>query len=446
MALSAIEIYKLLPQTNCGDCGVPTCLAFAMKIAQKQASLDDCPHVSDEAKAALGEASAPPMATVTIGTDDHAIEVGGETVAFRHEETFYHPCAIAIAVDCSLSDDEITQCVQQIDAIEFDRVGMTLGIDLIALRDSGEGRLARAAELATQTTNLPLVLMSTDPETTGRALEVCGETKPLIYGAAGDNLEAMVELATKYDCPLSLRANGLDELVDMSEKASQAGAKDLLLDSTPQSTSELLVHQTAIRRATLDQSTKALRYPTIVAPAVDSEKPLGFLQVCTAVAKYASVIIVDTLRPELLLPIITARLNIYTDPQKPLQVEQRVSEVGEPDENSPVLITTNFSLTYYSVEGDVSAGKIDAYILPVNTDGTSVLTAWAAGDFTPEIIAKAIVDTGLEDIVAHREVILPGGVAVLQGKLEQESGWQVAVGPRESSGIPQFFRERRKGA
>ena len=255
----------------------------------------------------------------------------------------------------------------------------------------------------------------------------------------------MAEVANNYDCPLALRANRLGQLVEMSEQAMQAGAKQLLLDSDIQNTLELLVHQTAIRRATLDQTSKALRYPTVMVPSGDNEVS-ALLQVCTGVAKYASVIVLDTLKSELLLPIITARLNIYTDPQKPLQVEQTIHEVGEPDENSPVLITTNFSLTYYSVEGDCSAGKIDAYILPVNTDGTSVLTAWAAGDFTPEIIAKAVADSGVEDTVAHRELILPGGVAVLQGKLEQESGWQVKVGPRESSGIPQFFRERRREA
>lgn len=445
MALSAIEIYKSLPQTNCGDCGVPTCLAFAMKLAQKQASLDDCPHASDEAKAALGAASAPPMATVTIGTGDRALELGGETVAFRHEETFHHPCAIAVMVDCSLSDDDIKERIQKINATEFERVGMTFGVDLIALRADGDSRLADAARLATETSDLPLVLMSDDSEAMAEALEICGESRPLIYGATADNLEAMVEVAKKYDCPLALRANGLDELVQMGDQAEAAGLTQLLLDSSPRSACDVLVHQTGIRRAALERTNKALRYPTVVVPAADGQA-LSLLHACSAVAKYAALIIVDALQPELLLPIITTRLNIYTDPQKPLQVEQTVHEVGEPDENSPVLITTNFSLTYYSVEGDTTAGKIDAYILPVNTEGTSVLTAWAAGDFTPEIIAKAVADSGLEDIVAHREMIIPGGVAVLQGKLEQESGWQVIVGPRESSGIPQFFRERRKEA
>ena len=438
MALTAMDIYKQLPKTNCGDCGVPTCLAFAMKLAQKQASLDDCPHVTEEAKEALAGSAAPPKKIITIGTGEKALKIGGETVLFRHEETFHHPCGIAIQVNSSLPEDELRQRISTICETEFDRVGMTFRLDLVALVDN-DGNLPAAAAVAAEASSLPLVLISDDVQAMHGALEVCAEGRPLIYAAGADNLDEMADLAQEFDCPLVIRGENLEQLYELNEKALEAGVEDLILDSSARDSSSVLQDQTTIRRAAIKEKIKSLGFPTI-GFAIGDDEIDKVTSSCELIAKYAGIVVTDLLTRDTLLPLITARLNIYTDPQKPIQVESGVYEVGEPDANSPVLITTNFSLTYYTVEADVSAGNLDAWIVVVDTDGTSVLTAWAAEDFTPEIIAKTIKECGIEDKVDHRIGVLPGGVAVLSGDLEQESGWQIVVGPRESSGIPTFFK------
>jgi acetyl-CoA decarbonylase/synthase complex subunit gamma len=412
-----------------------------MKLVQKQTALEACPHVTEAQKAALEGSAAPPMATIAVGKGDCALKLGGETVLFRHEETFRNPCGIALRLKSSLTDEEILQEVTRIEASRYDRVGMSLGADLIALEDAGDGRLATAARLVAPRSNLPLVLVSTDPAALGAALEACGEQKPLLCGATADNLPALVELAKKYDCPLTLRAAGVPELVRMSQEATAAGCTQLVLDSGAASLGAVLNDQTVIRRAALYKKFKPLGFPTLVRCA-QSDPARQMLEATLAVAKYAGIVVLDRLESEYLLPLVTARLNIYSDPQKPIQVEPGLHAVGEPTADSPVIVTTNFSLTYYLVEGDIMAAKTPAYIMAVDTKGASVLTAWAAGDFTGEAIAAALEKFGVADKVSHRNLILPGGVAVLKGKLEEASGWKVIVGPRESSGITAFFRQQ----
>ncbi len=438
MALTAMDIYKQLPKTNCGDCGIPTCLAFAMKLAQGQASLDECPHVTEEAAAALEGSSAPPMATVTIGTGDNALDIGGQTVLFRHEETFHNPCGIAIQVNTSLSEEDMRERITTACNTEFDRVGMIFGLDLIALNDD-DGSLPETARLATEVSTLPLVLMSDDPGTMRSALEACGDGRPLIYAAGADNFDEMTALAKEFNCPLAIRGQDLDELYELSEKALETGLKDLVLDSGARELNGVLQNQTIVERAAINEKVKPMGFPTIGFTTGDDQVE-KIISGCELIAKYAGIVVTDVITRDTLLPLVTARLNIYTDPQKPIQVESGVYEIGEPDATSPVLITTNFSLTYYTVEADTSAGNIDAWVVVVDTEGTSVLTAWAAEDFTAETIAKTIQECGIEEKVDNKIAVLPGGVAVLSGELEEASGWNVVVGPRESAGIPAFFK------
>jgi len=438
---TAIEIYQLLPKTNCGDCGVPTCLAFAMKLAQGQASLEDCPHVTEEAAAALSDASAPPMATVTIGTGDKAVEVGGETVLFRHDEKFHHPCGLAMTLDSDLPTEELAEKAKQLGELEFERVGNMIGLDLLAVRDAGDGSFAEAAKTVAEAGGLPLALLSEDTEAMKAALEHVGDGKPLIYAATADNLDDMAHLAKQHSCPLAVKADGLEALAELSERAMDAGLEDIVLDGQPKTMGDTVQQQTIIRRAALNQKFKPLSFPTICFTDAETTE-MKVLQAINCIAKYAGIVAVDFEDPTLVLPLVTERLNIYTDPQKPPQIDQGVYEVGEPTEESPVLVTTNFSLTYFLVEGDVSATKVPTWIVVVDTEGTSVLTAWANEAFTGEIIAKVVNECGIEDKVSHRNLVLPGGVAVLSGKLEEESGWKVTVGPEESSGIPSFYNEQ----
>jgi len=441
MALTAIQIYQLLEKSNCGECGVPTCLAFAMKVAQKQSALEDCPRCSDDAKAALGAAAAPPMATVTIGTGDRALSLGGETVLFRHAATFNRPPGIAITLSASLPPEELGAKARAITALEFDRVGQSHKPNLIALKDEGDAaQFAAAAGTLGDATTMPIMLITSDAAAAGAAAEKLSGSKPLLYGADDSNFDAMLAVAKEKLCVLALRCGGdLDKLLKMSGQAQQAGVNDLLLDTGATSLAEMVQHQTAIRRACLNARVRALGYPTVFLPQGDSAD-MQALAAIAGVCKYAGIVVLDSADAETLLPVITARLNIYTDPQKPIQIPGGLYQVGEPGPTSPVLVTTNFSLTYYTVEGEVAASKVPSWIVVVDTEGTSVLTAWAADKFTPESITSAIKSSGIEEKVSHKKIVLPGGVAVLKGKLEEQSGWEAMVGPREATGIPKLLK------
>jgi len=437
MGLTGLEIFKQLPKTNCKDCGQPTCLAFAMQLASGKASLDQCPHVSDAAKEALDSASAPPVALVKIGKGEKEVALGNETVLFRHDKRFEHPTGIAISVKDT--DDDIAGKVAAINKLVFDRVGQIHSVNLVAVvNTSGDGaKFAAAAKTVQENTEFPLVLVSEDAAAMGSALEVAGANNPLICGANASNLEAMIELAKKYDAPLVVKGNGLEELAALVEKA---GYKKLFLDSGAREVNKVLADQTQIRRQALKKF-RPFGYPTIT--FADNADPIqAVVDASIYIAKYAGIVVVDSTDPADLLPLITLRLNIYTDPQKPIAVESKLYEIGTPGPDDPVFVTTNFSLTYFNVQGDVESGRINGYILPVDTDGISVMTGWAAGKFTPEKITEMLNTSGVADKVSHRKVIIPGGVAVLSGKINELSGWEVLVGPRESGGIPSFIKQR----
>ena len=440
MALTGIDIFKQLPKTNCRECGQPTCLAFAMKLAQKQTSLDQCPHVSEEAKAALAGASAPPIKLITIGAGDRKLEIGNETVLFRHEETFYHPTGMAITLDASLPEADLKEQMKEAAATGFERVGQTLCLNAIALKGEGDA-LVRAAGVAAENSELPIVLINEDPGVMGQALAACAAKRPLIYAATEENVEAMAALAKQHSCPLAIRGVGLASLAELSQKAQAAGATDLVLDSGARQVGEVLANETAIRRAAVRRRFRPLGFPTITFAEADGDGARTFLA-GTQIMKYAGMVVLDSITAPELLALLTLRQNIFTDPQKPIQIQEGLYQIGVPTDTSPVLVTTNFSLTYFTVEGDVEASRTAAWVVVVDTEGTSVLTAWAAEKFTAEVIAKKVRETDVGSKVKHRKLIIPGHVAVLSGKLEDElqQEWKVLVGPRESSGIPAFLR------
>jgi acetyl-CoA decarbonylase/synthase complex subunit gamma len=347
---------------------------------------------------------------------------------------------VAIVIDAGLPPAQLVARVKEISALGFERIGQKISVNLIALRGGADGAaFAAAAATAAANTSLPLVLINDDAGAMEQALEKVAAQKPLLYAATQNNLEAMAALAKKYSCPLALKADGLESLAALSEKAQSLGAADLMLDSGAREPAKVLADQTCIRRAALRKKFRPLGFPTICfTTAADAAEEA--LQASGYIAKYAGIVVLERAEAWALLPLLTARQNFYTDPQKPIQLEAGLYQVGSVDENSPVLITTNFSLTYFTVEGDVEASKVPSWIIVVNTEGTSVLTSWASDKLNAEIIADNIKQTGIEAKVKHRKIIIPGYVAVLSGKLEELSGWQVLVGPRESSGIPSYLR------
>jgi acetyl-CoA decarbonylase/synthase complex subunit gamma len=441
MALKALDILKLLPQKRgCKECGCPTCLAFAMKLAQKQARIDECPYVSDESKAALEGASAPPMKLVTIGAGDNKLEIGNETVMFRHEETFHHPPGIGVRVPDDLDADALAARVAAIGALKFVRVGMDIRANVVAVENAScdAGRFKAAVEAASKL-DLPMVLVAARAAHIAAALPACAGNKPLIHAARPDNWEEFAKLAKENGCSLAVKAPDLEALAELTGQIKAAGVEDMVLDLTADRLSATLQTLTIARRLALKKGARDLGYPSMVfAAGGDIFEEVA--QAATYVAKYAGIVLTGLTTAEQVLPLLTVRQNVFTDPRKPIQVEPSVYEVGAANPKSPVLITTNFSLTYYTVEGEVEASRVPAYIGVIDTEGTSVLTAFASDKLTAEGVAKLLKSDALKDKVSHKKVIIPGYIAAMSGALQDESGWEVIVGPREASGIPKFLK------
>jgi len=444
MALSGLEIYKHLPKTNCKECGLPTCLAFAMKVAGGQAGIADCPRVTEQGKAALSEASAPPQMLVKIGTGDKAKEVGQETVLFRHEESFHRPTAVAVRIGDNIDSAAIEARCKKIADVKFERMGTVLTIDLVAVQNiSGDAKkFVDAAKKASTASGKPLILMSKIPANLQAAGEALKAEKPLLWATDGSS-EAAIPIAKALGLPLVLEAPGFDEVMALSEKARAQGLKELVLSLGMTDAAKALQFLTQTRRAAIQKKFRPAGYPVaVISPGENSTQAV--IDACWYILKYAGVLVVDTSEPHHLLSILTARQDIYTDPRVPAQVEPGLHTIGDPGPGAPVLVTTNFALSYYSVESEVEASRVAAHILSVNTEGTSVLTAWAADKFNAKSITAALNASGVASKISHKKLVLPGLVAVLRAGVEDESGWQVVIGPKEASGISAFLKNQWK--
>lgn len=445
MALTGLEIYKYLPKTNCKKCGFPTCLAFAMKLAQKGVELAACPDLSEEAKAALDAAAQPPIRLVTIGAGDQKVAVGNETVMHRHEKTFFNPPGLMVRLKTSESPEALAETIKQVAGYAVERVGRSLYFNGFAVEeaDSNPSRFNEVVGLVKSLTDLPLVLMARDPSTMEAGLEKAGEDSPLIYAATKENAPAMAQLALKYRCPLAVyEPGGLQALTDLVEQVTKAGVADIVLDPGARGFADSLALLTQIRRLALKKNFRLLGYPVITFPGEGADSFVE--QVILAgqhIAKYAGIVVLDGFVPEAAYSLLTLRQNIYSDPQKPIQVTPGIYQVREPKPESPLLVTTNFSLTYFSVFGEVEGSGIPAWLLICDTDGHSVLTSWAAGKFDADKIAKTVKEYSVADRISHRRIMIPGHVAAMSGELEEVlGGWKVLVGPKEAVDLPSILK------
>ncbi len=445
MGLTGIQIFKMLPKTNCGECGVPTCLAFAMNLASGKAELDACPYVSDEAREQLAEASAPPIRPVAIGAGERAFKVGGETVMFRHEKTFYGPTGIAAMVSSDTDPDALDKKLKEWNALQYERVGLNLRPELVALKDvNGDGGAFTAlAQKIAEESEFGLVLMSDKVDVIKEAANATAFKKPLLYAATADNAEDMGNLAKESGLPLAVKADSVDDLVGLSDKLTGMGLKDLVLDTGSREMKQLFEDQVAIRRAALKTGNRSLGFPTITFPCemadnLDAETLVASL----LIAKYAGIVVLSDFKGESIFPLLLERLNIFTDPQRPMTVTEGIYEIGGPDENSPVLVTTNFSLTYFIVSGEIEGSRVPSWLLIMDTEGLSVMTAWAAGKFSGDVVGMFVKKCGIADKVAHKKIVIPGYAAAISGEMEEElSDWEILIGPRDASLIPKFLKE-----
>lgn len=442
MALTGIQILKLLPKTNCGECKFPTCLAFAMALAAGKTELDLCPQVSADARAQLSDASAPPIRQLSIGLDDYGVKIGGETVLFRHEKTFFNKPGIAVLITDAMDDGEVERRLTALEYFQYERVGVTMKPEMAAIKFTGNKDRFIAIVKSALVRPCAVILICGEAPVMKEALDIVRDKKPLVYGATPDNCEAFGALAKEYGVPLAVVGRGLDEVAALTEKLTAMGLKDLVIDTSARGIKDAFTDQVAIRRAALISRFKPLGFPTITFPCEMTDDPMKETLIASLfVAKYAGIIVLSDLTGETLFPLLLQRLNIYTDPQRPMTTKEGIYPINSPDGSSPVLVTCNFSLTYFIVSGEIENSRVPSWLCIMDTEGLSVMTAWAAGKFVGDLVGSFIKRSGMEERIKHRSLIIPGYAAAILGDLEEElQGWKIMIGPREAAHLPAYLK------
>jgi acetyl-CoA decarbonylase/synthase, CODH/ACS complex subunit gamma len=443
MAMTGLQIQKLLPGTNCKECGSNTCLAFAMKLAGKKAELSACPYASDEIKRVLGAASEPPVRVVELGPDK-GLKLGGETVLYRHEKTFVHQTALGVNLDDTEPAAEIDRKLAAIRDYVLVRVGETLRVDLVGVtqKSGSADQFAAVAKKAYEVAGRPLVLRSTDPQALAAAAAAVKGSRSVLAAATAETAAELSRVAAENGHALAVTAPDLDALAAVAGQLRDAGFKDVVLQPQTFSEAERFQVNAIIRTLALKDNFKpfgsvSLRF------IVEDDLLESTAAASTEIAKYGGICMLPHFDAAQLVTLMTLRLNLYTDPQKPIQVEPKVYPIGEPTATSPVFVTTNFSLTYFIVSGEIENSGTSAWLVVPECEGMSVLTAWAAGKFSGASIAKFIKGIGLEQQVQTREIVIPGYVAQISGELEENlPGWKVLVGPQEAGDLESFVKAR----
>lgn len=460
--LSPIDVYKLLPKTNCKECGEENCMAFATKVVNREVAIEKCPPLltkeHEKAYKQLKEMLKPAIKEIIVGVGDKAVKIGGKLVMYRHEFAYFNPTAIAIDVTDEMSDEEIMNRIKRTEQFNFEYIGQTLKLDMIAVRSTSNDpeKFKATVKKVVENTRLPLILCSLNPNVLEAGLMAAPKARPLLYAATKENWKDMAELALMYNCPVTVFVpNNLKLLRSLAKTLLEYGVEDIVLDPgtfPSDGLADTLNNFTMIRRAACKRGDELFGFPLMGVPMtawVDrGEAPEEIAKWREAylagllITRFADVVIMHSVDGWSLLPPVVLRQNIYTDPRKPVAVEPGLKIFGTPDENSPVMFTTNFALTYYTVASDIENAKVNAYLLVVDTEGIAVDSAVAGRKLTAEKVADAIKASGVENKVKHKKLIIPGKAARLSGEIEELSGWQVLVGPRDSSDIPKFLQEK----
>ena len=454
---SPLEVYKYLPKTNCGECGEATCMAFAAQLIERAYNIEDCTPILDEKfkndYEELIQVMAPQIKLVKIGSGENIVQIGGEDVLHRHQLTFYDKAALAYDVWDTMNDEELVERVNAIQNFKKFYVGEFLTLDMVAVRSkSGDpSQFAKCVKKVSETTDFPLILCSFDPKVLEAGLEVASDNNPLIYAATEKNWKEVSKLAMDYECPVAIFVpDDLNLLKSMANTFLEMGIEDIVLDPGTQPTGEGLANTFSnfvqLRRAGILEDQKDIGLPLMSVPMTawmvnDDPVNAAYWETVLSsvfIVKYADIMILHSMEPYSTIPETTLNNNIYTDPRRPVQVDPGVRVIGNPDEKSPVFVTTNFALTYYTVESDISSNGIDSYIVVVNTDGIGVEAAIAGGQFTPAKVSETLTssDIKLEEKVDHKTLVLPGLAARISGETEEATGWDILVGPQDSGRIP----------
>lgn len=438
-------------------------MTFASKLLERKATVEECPPLREakfkQQATELRDLVAPPIKEIQLGSGERAVKIGGKEVVYRHELTLHNPTAVAIDVSDTMDDATIAARCKFVSDFKFERIGEKLTLQAVAVRcASGNAeRFAQTVGLVSRSTDLPLVLCSFDPEVLRVAIEQKGlpERKPLLYAATRDNWNEMASLAKQYNCPLvAFAPNDLKALKSLVRTIKKMGVSDIVLDPglviEGGKIKDSIENLVMTRRAAIQKEDKDLAYPILLVPAVTwvgeaDEKAAAYKESYVAsllITRFADMMILHSTEPWAILPVITLRQSAYTDPRKPVAVEPGVREVGKPDANAPVLLTSNFALTYYTVGNDLENQAVSCRLLVLNTEGLSVQASVAGGQFTSSGVKDLIATTGVEGKVKHRKLIIPGMAARLSGDIEDQTKWEVLVGPQDSSEIKGFLEKR----
>jgi len=422
-------------------------MAFSMKVAQGGIELSKCPHLSDEALAVLGDATAPPMTKITLGPDDKLV-LGGETVLFRHEKTFVSKNLYAV----SLHPDCYDTCFPEAEKVDYDRLGERMYVEMLNLSYGSccEGCNTVDSEdyleLVKKTANgeRVLILDCPDENVAREALKISAFAKPLSNGANAENYEVINALAVEFDVVLGVSGKNLNELYETVSALEKLGNKKLVLDVGCVSIREAFSGAVNVRRAALKGNNRTFGYPSLVnvgklAPG-DEYKQTALASLFTI--KYGSIIVMEKMTYPQALSLYGLRQNIFTDPQKPMKVEPGIYPLNGADENSICVTTVDFALTYFVVTGELERSGVPMNLLISDAGGYSVLTAWAAGKLSASTLVKFFKEFEIESKIKSRTLVIPGKVAVLKGEIEESlPGWKVIVAPGEAIEAVKFFKE-----
>ncbi len=461
---SPLEVYKFLPQTNCGECGFDTCMSFAAQIIDRSVKPTDCPPLVENAKKdkkfekklnELISLTSPEILEVEIGVGDNAIKIGGEDVLHRHELTFFNPTAFFFDVYDTMDEEQIHErCSKVVEYRKF-YVGDFITLEGIAVRcTSNDPEKFRSVVKKVSEYGKPMVLISMNPECMRAALEEVADQKPLIYAATEKNWKEFLQLALEFKVPVTVRSKDLTILKSLAKTFRENGVRDIVLDPVTEpigdglrGTFERVIQ---LRRTAILGEDKDVAYPIMITPISawlieGDEITKGYWETVLAstfIVKYADVMIFKNLEQYTVMPSVILRYNIYTDPRTPVQVEPGLREINNPSPDDPVFVTTNFALTYYTVESDLTSGNIKCWLLVLDTEGLGVEVSVAGGQFTAAKVKDLIKETGIEKKVNHRYLTIPGLAARLQGAIEDETGWTVLVGPMDSGRIKGWLEQQ----
>jgi acetyl-CoA decarbonylase/synthase complex subunit gamma len=459
--LSPIDVYMMLPKTNCKKCGLENCMAFATKLVNRETALELCTPILEKqyekAYEKLWNMLKPQVKEVSVGAGDNAVKIGGKLVMYRHELAYFNPTAIAIEVSDEMPEEEILIRVKKTEGFSYIYIGRELKLNMVAVRSTSNDpeKFKVTVKKVAENTNLPLILCSFQPEVIEAGLMTAPKARPLVYAATKNNWKDMAELAIMYNCPLVVFApNDLKLLRSLTKTLLEYGVQDLVLDPGTfpnEGLADTISNLTMLRRAACKRGDELLGFPLVGVPLTAWTERSDLPEVnmwneaymaSMLINRYADVLIMHSIEGWMLLPITILRQNIYTDPRKPVAVESGIKVFGQPDENSPVMMTTNFALTYYTVASDIEQSGVNCYLIVVDTEGLAVDSSVAGRKLTADKVAETIKSVKAEEKVKHRKLIIPGKAARLSGEIQELSGWEVLVGPRDSSDIPKFLQEK----